>query len=37
VADILSSPGLKADQIHPNAAGYRRMAEAVAEVIKSAR
>ena len=34
VADILSSPGLKADQIHPNAAGYRRMAEAVAETVQ---
>jgi lysophospholipase L1-like esterase len=34
VADILSSPGLKADQIHPNAAGYRRMAEAVAKTIQ---
>jgi len=32
---ILSSPGLKADQIHPNAEGYRLMAERVAHVLRS--
>lgn len=34
VAEILSSPGLKSDQIHPNAMGYKKMAEAVAVVIQ---
>lgn len=29
LADILSSPGLVADRIHPNAAGYRQMADAI--------
>ncbi len=31
LADILEQPGLKSDYIHPNAKGYRQMAEAVRE------
>lgn len=33
VTDILSSPALKSDLIHPNAAGYRMLAERVALLI----
>lgn len=34
LADILSDPSLKSDQIHPNALGYRQMAENIYENLK---
>jgi lysophospholipase L1-like esterase len=34
LSDILSDNALKADLIHPNAAGYRRLAKAVADLMK---
>lgn len=36
VASVLYSPGEKSDPIHPNAKGYRRMAEAFADLLKRA-
>ena len=34
LADILSQPSLKNDQIHPNASGYKKMAEEIYESLK---
>jgi lysophospholipase L1-like esterase len=36
VTSVLYSPDMKADPIHPNAKGYRRIAEAIAELMKKA-
>jgi len=36
VTDVLYSPSEKSDSIHPNAKGYRRMAEAFAALLKKA-
>ena len=36
VTDVLYKPDQKSDSIHPNAKGYRRMAEAIADLLRKA-
>ena len=36
VTSVLYSPDMKSDAIHPNAKGYRKMAEAIAELLRKA-
>jgi len=37
IKDILSSPSLHSDLVHPNAQGYQKLAEAIADLLKQAK
>lgn len=34
LSDVIGDPGMRIDEVHPNAAGYRKIAEAIFDVMK---